>query len=293
MPFVSRRFVVFVFCALAPVFSAAADRPPATQPSRAFARFVPEADDDVAWENDRIAFRVYGPALAKKQKTGSGIDVWVKSTRSLVIDRWYKADDYRRDHGEGLDFYHVGEDRGCGGLGVWNGKSLDVSSVWTSHKILRAGPDQAAIELVYAPWKSGSRRVWETRQITLDAGSNLNRIQSTIDSDQPGELIIGIGLSKVAGEGGEATLDKAKGLIAYWQPPDRIDGSIACGVRVDPAIVVRIGDIDGHYMALIRVAPGKPFVYYAGAGWSKSGDFPDAPSWEKYVRQYKASFQAK
>jgi hypothetical protein len=292
MPNVNCRLVVFFLSALPPVVLLAAE-PPATQPARVFARFVPEADDDVAWENDRIAFRVYGPALTKKQKTGSGIDVWVKSTRSLVIDRWYKADDYRRDHGEGLDFYHVGEDRGCGGLGVWNGKSLDVSSVWTSHKILRAGPDQAAIELVYAPWKSGSRRVWETRQITLDAGSNLNRIQSTIDSDQPGELIIGIGLSKVAGEGGEATLDKAKGLIAYWQPPDRIDGSIACGVRVDPAIVVRIGDIDGHYMALIRVAPGKPFVYYAGAGWSKSGDFPDAGSWEKYVRQYKATFQPK
>ena len=104
MPCVSRRFVVFVFYALSPAFSLAADRPPATQPARAFARFVPKADDDVAWENDRIAFRVYGPSLAKKQKTGSGIDVWVKSTRSLVIDRWYKADDYRRDHGEGLDF---------------------------------------------------------------------------------------------------------------------------------------------------------------------------------------------
>src|SRR5437868_2916080 len=72
-------------------------RPPATQPARAFARFVPDAFDDVAWENDRIAFRVYGPALETQQKTGSGIDVWVKSTRKLVIDRWYKADDYRRD----------------------------------------------------------------------------------------------------------------------------------------------------------------------------------------------------
>jgi hypothetical protein len=86
---------------------------PATRPSRACARFVPQAFDDVAWENDRIAFRVYGPALEKEQKTGSGIDVWVKSTHQLVIDRWYKSDDYRRDHGEGLDFYSVGEGRGC------------------------------------------------------------------------------------------------------------------------------------------------------------------------------------
>ena len=27
-------------------------------------RFVPERRDDFAWENDRIAFRVYGPACS-------------------------------------------------------------------------------------------------------------------------------------------------------------------------------------------------------------------------------------
>src|SRR5262245_33955903 len=32
-------------------------------PARAYGRFVPERKDDVAWENDRIAYRVYGPAL--------------------------------------------------------------------------------------------------------------------------------------------------------------------------------------------------------------------------------------
>ena len=32
----------------------------------AFGRFVPERLDDYAWENDRIAFRIYGPALIEK-----------------------------------------------------------------------------------------------------------------------------------------------------------------------------------------------------------------------------------
>ena len=31
---------------------------------------------------------------------------------------------------------------------------------------------------------------------------------------------------------------------------------------------------------------GKPFVHYIGAGWSKSGDFPDVKAWEGYVRQF-------
>ena len=266
--------------------------PPTTQP-RAYARYNPDAFDDVAWENDRVAFRVYGPALEKEQKTGSGIDVWVKSTRKLVIDRWYKADNYDKDHGEGLDFYSVGEGRGCGGLGVWNGKSLDVSRVWKSHKIIESGPDRAVIELTYDAWTSGSRKVWETRRITLEAGSNLNRIVSTIDSDDPDDLLIGVGVNKRIGDGDELTFFKKKGIICYWQPPEPPNGSIACGVIVDPLTLTRTIDADHHYLAIIKVIPGHPFVYYAGAGWSKSGDFPDTPAWEKYLKNYKVDFTMK
>ena len=42
-----------------------------------FARFVPERMDDFAWENDRIGFRVFGPALSLVEETGNGVDVWV------------------------------------------------------------------------------------------------------------------------------------------------------------------------------------------------------------------------
>jgi hypothetical protein len=34
---------------------------------------------------------------------------------------------------------------------------------------------------------------------------------------------------------------------------------------------------------MAKATPGKPFVYYLGAGWSKSGDFADAAAWHGYV----------
>ena len=40
---------------------------------------------------------------------------------------------------------------------------------------------------------------------------------------------------------------------------------------------------------LLGIAPaeiGQPFVYYIGAGWSESGDFPDAKSWNDYIRRF-------
>lgn len=257
-------------------------------PPRAFARHVPERLDDVAWENDRVGFRVYGPALERREKTGSGVDVWAKSTRALVIDRWYKSGDYHTDHGEGLDFYSVGQGRGCGGLGIWNGRSLDVSRVWEDFKIRESGPDRASIELTYAPWTSGDRKVWESRRVTLEAGSNLNRIESTIGSDRPGELIVGVGISKRVGD--VAVLDRGRGLLSCWGPMGGHDGRIACGVLVDPASVVDLVEAPGDRLVLVRVTPGKPFVYYAGAGWSRSGDFPTTESWDRYLRAYPTQF---
>ncbi len=81
--------------------------------SKVYGRLVPERKDDFTWENDKIAFRVYGPALQKTGEISNGIDVWTKRTDKLVIDKWY-ADElsgkssYHHDNGEGLDMYKVG-----------------------------------------------------------------------------------------------------------------------------------------------------------------------------------------
>ena len=56
--------------------------------------------------------------------------------------------------------------------------------------------------------------------MTLKAGSNLNRIESTIHSDQPGDLTIGIGLAVRDGEG-KLVEDKDHGVISYWQPSEK------------------------------------------------------------------------
>ena len=50
-----------------------------------YARFVPERTDDYAWENNRVAFRIFGPAAQKMAEEGiprgtltSGVDAWLK-----------------------------------------------------------------------------------------------------------------------------------------------------------------------------------------------------------------------
>ena len=90
---------------------------PSRDQFKVYGRFARERHDDFAWENDRVAHRVYGSALetwAPEPLTSSGVDIWVKRTPRLVINDWYQSDDYHRDNGEGVDFYSVGPSRGCG-----------------------------------------------------------------------------------------------------------------------------------------------------------------------------------
>lgn len=58
-----------------------------------FSRFVPERIDDYAWENDKVAFRTFGPKaqqLTEEHKPGgtltSGIDLWFKRVKYPIID---------------------------------------------------------------------------------------------------------------------------------------------------------------------------------------------------------------
>jgi pectinesterase len=56
---------------------------------KTYGRFVRERRDDFAWENDRIAHRMYGQALEtwpREPLISSAVDVWTKRVRRLVVN---------------------------------------------------------------------------------------------------------------------------------------------------------------------------------------------------------------
>lgn len=251
------------------------------------AHFVPERLDDFAWESDRIAHRVYGPAIMtdpKEKLVSSGVDIWVKSVRYPVIDKWYKSGNYHKDSGEGLDNYKVGPARGCGGSGIWDGGKLFVSSNFKSSRVLADGPLRSVFELTFDPWDAGGRKVSEVKRISIDAGSNFSRVESTFRCDKPGAIVVGVGIVQRPGDG-KFTKDETGGWMSYWEPELAPNGSIACGVLIPNGVADGFTTAAGNLLMLGKAEPGKPCVYYLGAGWSKSGDFPDPEAWESYVRK--------
>jgi unsaturated rhamnogalacturonyl hydrolase len=250
--------------------------------ARTFGRFVPERKDDFAWESDRFAFRVYGPALAAGGEVTSGIDLWAKRVRYPVIDGWYKRDDYHKDHGEGLDFYKVGPSRGCGGIGLWKGGKLATSGNFKSWKRTAAGPLRVSFELDYDAWGPDKQKVTETRRVSLDAGSNLSRFEVNL-AGAKGQLPVAVGLQRLDPKVPAHPVAKA-GWASTWEPHESY-GEIGCGV-VLPGTKPTVVDAAGHTLLIAPRPAGKPFVYYAGGGWSKGLDFANAADWNRYLEDF-------
>jgi hypothetical protein len=252
---------------------------------KAYGRFVRERRDDFAWENDRVAHRMYGKALetwAQEPLTSSSVDVWFKRTRRLVINDWYMVDDYHRDNGDGADMYSAGKSRGCGGNGIWDAGKLHTSANFIDSRTLANGPIRVMFELTYPAFDAGGTRVTEVKRVTLDAGQNLNRFESRYVATASPKLQA-TGIKKHAAA--LVVRDKARGLLRTWEPVKADGSNFGCGIIVDPGQVVDFAEVDGNVVVITGIAADGLVTYYAGSGWDKSGDFKTVDDWDRYLDQ--------
>jgi hypothetical protein len=267
---------------------------PAERTPRAVARFAPDRLDDLLWENDLVAHRIYGPALqAKEAPSGSGIDTWAKRVRWPFMDRQLKFPNYHMDRGEGLDYYDVGRSRGSGGLGIWYDDKLWTSRNFATYRIEETGGKVARFSATYKPWPVDVvRKVWESREFSLPLGSHFTRMRSTLQSDSKEPLVVGIGIGKKSNANGKGfvTRDEAAGRMTYWEPESAEHGTLGIAIAVDPAMLVGFTEDAENYLVLVKVRPGQPFTYYMGSAWDRGGDVPDRAAWEKLVAGERFAF---
>jgi len=149
--------------------------------AKTFARYIPERFDDFAWENDVVAFRLYGKALEGRKDDAQGMDYWAKRTADLIINKWYKEDDYHKDHGQGLDYYSVGQTLGAGDIALYFQDKIYYTKHYRQYRILDNGPLRTTFELKFEQEDIASNTVALTKTISLDAGQQFNKI--TVDLD--------------------------------------------------------------------------------------------------------------
>ena len=279
----SASFTVEKIDTVAPVF-----------PVKAFARYVPERLDDFGWENDKIAHRTYGPALAAPSPEGmkkevlvtSGLDLWFKRVPYPIVDRWYNKghDHYHKDEGEGMDMYNVGKSRGAGGSGVWDGKQLYTGVNYANWKVLANGPVRAIFELHYASWDAGGKQVSEIKRFTVDAGHQLDRIDSTFTYEGNEPITVAVGLNKNPSDKNQdpKIAVKREGQVLLQWVEQKSNDAFGTAVIIPGAEGFAQDGLNELIFAKTNSA--KQLRYYAGGAWSRAGEITSLAQWQKYLQ---------
>lgn len=259
---------------------------------QAYGRFVPERMDDYAWENNRIAFRMYGPALEATGEISNGIDAWIKSTENMIINKWYTPGyDYHRDQGEGLDCYKVGRTLGAGAMAPYEKDSLWLGNNFISYKTLDNGPIRTSFQLDYAPYRVDTFMVTETRIISLDANTHFNRITEKYSGDFD-RMKVAAGVV-LRGPGGKVLdiLEKPISMVGYWEPlntDNKPDNGHTCLGLVFPGEIT-VETRLGHLLASTSVKNGEELTYLSGTGWSK-GFVESSAAWTQEIFDQSVKF---
>lgn len=265
----------------------------------------PERVDDIAWENDRTAYRVYGPALQRTGEQAFGVDVWVKNTPDLEVEKRYKTElsnhekinelkkdgktaealemeqetTYHFDHGYGLDCYKVGPTLGCGAPALMSGNDMVLPYCYKSYKILNNGPLRFTVQLEYNPFTLGAdKNVVEHRIISLDKGSNYNKMTVWYDGlTKPCDMVAGIVLHS---EDTKSVL-YGENYVLYADPTDNptkqnfqiyVGVLFPNGVKATKSMMydTPANGNAGHGVGVITYQPGEKYTYYFGSAWSKN-----------------------
>lgn len=248
-----------------------------------FVRYMPEANGNICWENDRIAFRVYGPPV--KNRVSSGIDIWTKSVEYPIISKWYDQNNqgksYHENHGEGLDFYHVAYGRGLGGTALWRNGKPYISAPYATHKILKNTEEEIAFELNFDAWDAGGIMVKEKKVISLKMGTNFCKVTSTFTTDSKEPLTVALGLSYT--DKPEVLKDAKKGTLTLWESFEPKNGDLGTTVVVKPKQIKEFSEFEKEKYVLLKAKSGKSITYYVGTGWSKAPQFKTKQDWLDYV----------
>jgi len=257
--------------------------------NKTFGRYVPERFDDFAWENDVLAFRMYGKALEGRKDDAQGMDIWAKRTNKLIVNEWYKTEDYHKDHGDGLDYYSVGQTLGAGDVAPYSDGVVHYPNHYRKYEVLDNGPLRTTFKLDFESWKVDNADVVMSKTISLDAGSQLNKVVLDFDITGKEDLTIAAGIAK-RDNGGEV-LDKHKdGVFGYWEPEHGEDGIIGVGLIFDNPIDSVVVD-EAQFLSLFQVKSKTPVVYHTGGAWNKAGKIQSAADWLKYLEQYKSTLK--
>lgn len=280
-------------------------------------RFYPNREDDLAWENDKNAWRFYGPKMHNKGV--SGFDTFTKNVTYPIQDKLYQSElnsygineqlkkqnrggewaqihrdlyTYHRNRGEGMDAYTVGATLGAGAPALMDGDALILPDVYEKAEILDNGPLRFTVKQQMYANKDG---VVEMRLISQDKGSHMAKVTVSYEGlKAPQNVCAGIVVHE--SQPSNYIIDKKSGYVAYGDAldtPNGQNGQLYIGIifpekmkslKYLPLSEKKSGAV-GHVVGVTQYVPGTTFTYYVGSAWSRY-DVPSMTVWTTLLEEY-------
>ena len=223
-------------------------------------RIYPNRWDDLVWENDRCAWRFYGPGAHKNMKNNAyGFDTFVKNTPHPMQDQLYHNEltsygvheqmkkvgrggewnevhrgyTYHRNFGAGMDAYTVGATLGAGAPAlIAKDGSLVYPLYYEKAEILDNGPLRFTVRLKMAEGEQPA----PTLLISQDCGSHFARVEVTYEGiTKPTPVCTGIVVHDSNPNG--YVLNKNEGFVTYAEAldhPNVMNGEHYIGIFLPP-----------------------------------------------------------
>lgn len=260
-------------------------------------KYRPERKQDFSWENNRVGFRFYGQELQKQDGPSNGLDLFYKRTDQLILDKWYKNDiaqiaSYHVDHGEGCDPYAVGRTLGAGAAALYhNGKAI-LNSNYVNYEIIDNGPLRATFILTYPDLHINNKQITERKRITLDAHSQLTKIEQMYGVDETATVTVG--LVKRLNQKDSTLLSEDRQTLFYQEPTDPTNETIFLSltfptaidsIKVDKYSLPGNKRVLANTLAFTTIQPNQSLSYYTGFGWTKYG-FKTLEEYQRYIARF-------
>lgn len=293
---------------------------------KAKGRLFTERQDEFGWENDCVAYRVYGHGGAV------GYDFFNKSTPELMLDYWYASEQnqemrsvsqqlrergyadladqvynafcYHIDHGKGMDCYTVGPTLGGGANALLKEDgSLFMPQCYKTFEILDQGPLRFTVCFTYPEQEFNGEKVTETRTISLDAGSQFNRVTIAYQGlSKPVKMAAGTVIHQ--SNPSAYVLSQENGYMGYEDLGDpsvynakyrdefaKQMGKIYIGLLFPEKDITTTyqqrenGIATGHILGISTYQPNMTYTYYFGSGWDKNPNtgFHSLTDWEAHL----------
>ena len=256
----------------------------------------PDGNEGLAWENDRIAFRVY--SKDGRRADASGVDVWTKTVDYSIIDKWLAVGGCSIDSGEGCDWYEPGEGRGAGGSGIWAEGQLFTPAAFASCSIDSDDPRRIGFTLEFGPYEAGGETITESKRIEMVNGTSFYRVTHTVTTASGKDVTLAVGLQsfgdcKVLQSADEGKLylfetvrhDPPIGIGLSSSSADFAKTHFGSGILARPEDVAGIVESGTDRLMLLNVRSGEAVTYYVGATFSlqqNSGrNLGTAEDWKK------------